>query len=165
MLLAACSSHDEPEDPAIARARDWQKEEAILAEAERKQQAYEDARAAELQQTVLAIESDPSAPLSEAQFYRELEYYCGACHFPAPSLPPGGEQAFWLFFNDLDDLIARARVIPGDAEGSPLIQHMRADQTPPEGWNTPPVTDTAIQLVADFINGLPAESPETASTL
>lgn len=48
--------------------------------------------------------------------------------------------------------------------GSPLIQHMRADQTPPEGWNTPPVTDTAIQLVADFINRLPVDSPESAST-
>lgn len=53
--------------------------------------------------------------------------------------------------------------VSSDAEGSPIILHMRADQTPPDGWNTPPVTDIAIRLVADFINQLPAESHESAS--
>jgi hypothetical protein len=159
LLLAACGG-SEPEDPALVRAHDWQAQQSVSEQAAREQQAREDAQAAELRQVELALESDPPDTLSEAQFLQVLEYYCGACHSPTPGLQ---EQNFSLFFQDLQHMIERSRVLPGDAEGSPIIVHMRADQMPPEGWNTPPVSDVAIQLVADFINQLPAESDERAS--
>jgi hypothetical protein len=141
LVLAACnSSHtQQPEqDPVIVEAT-----------------RAETARAAELQQTVLAIESAPPDTLSEGQFYQVLDYHCGNCHFPVdyPS------ESVLGYFNNLHLLIQRGKVIPGDAESSPLVLRMRMDQvSPPAGWERPPVTDVAIDLIADFIDQLPLDS-------
>ena len=155
VLLAACGG-DPEQEPAPSSSREGQVQGA---EAAPEQQTREDPQGVELQQAVLAIESDPSAALSEGQFYQEIAYYCGACHIQ----PAYAEQYPLAYFDDLDRMIEFGQVLPGNAAGSPIIVHMRADQTPPYGWNTPPVTDIAITLVADFINQLPTESDESAS--
>lgn len=149
LLLAACGGRQENPTELAAGTK-----QAPVDEAARAQQAREDEQAAELQQAEQAIESNPPDTLSQDQFYQIIDYYCGGCHFPT-DYPTENQLAY---FNDLGLLIERDRVIPGDAEGSPLIAHMRADQTPPAGWNTPPVSDIAIALVADFIDRLPAQS-------
>jgi len=146
LVLAACnSSHTQQpeEDPLIVEAA-----------------RAEEARAAELQQTVLAIESAPPDTLSVAQFYQLLDYYCGDCHFPEDY------PSEWTlgYFNDLQLLIKLGKVIPGDAEGSRLVLRMRRDQvSPPVGWQQPPISDVAIALVADFIDQLPLdfENPQS----
>ena len=140
LLLAACSSSDSPEPAA----------DPTLSDAAR----ADEAQAAELQQAVLAIESAAPDPLSEGQFYQLLDYYCGACHFPS-DYPT---EAVLTYFNDLDTLIERGRVIPGDADDSPLLLRMRRDQVPPVAWNQPSVSDVALDLVADFIDQLPVGS-------
>jgi hypothetical protein len=83
--------------PACANQRREKKARQERAdEAARESQAREEARTAELRPAVLTIESDPPATLGEAQFYQELEYYCGACHLPP--ITAGGEQNFGLWF-------------------------------------------------------------------
>jgi hypothetical protein len=145
LVLAACSSSPTPdpeEDPALVEAA-----------------RAEEARAAELQQAVLAIESAAPHPLSEGQFYQLLGYYCGKCHFPS-DVP---SEAVLDYFDNLDLLISRRKVVPGDAESSLLVQRMRRDQVPPVEWEQPPVTDVAIDLVADFIDRLPVDSENDPS--
>src|SRR5262245_26093088 len=106
LLLAACdqgnaydNSHPSREQEERAEAQRLAKEEAI---------AQQEAERAE---AVLAIESDPSASLSEGQFYQLLEYYCGDCHFPAPMTTEANRYAD---FNDLQTMIERKKVVPGD---------------------------------------------------
>jgi hypothetical protein len=140
ITLLACGGHrQQPEqDP---------EQDPVALEAARAEQA----RASELEQAVLAIESDPPGTLSEGQFYQLLDYYCGACHFPQDY------PTEWIltYFNDLQQLVARGKVIPGDAEDSRLVLRMRTHRVSLDTWEGPGIPDTAIDLIADFIDQLP----------
>lgn len=151
LLLAACG--DDAYDNAI------RKQHAQVAAAIEAKQRVDAEKAAEAEaqraarlQDALAIESDPPAVLSEDQLHQLLvDYYCGDCHFYVPC---GNCEWGGTFMNDLQEMLRARTVIPGNAAGSSLIDHMRKHrvQLPDE---IPPVSEVAIELVSDFINQLP----------
>ena len=153
LLLAACFDDDHKAYDKAIQAQ--QARAAAAAEAWRvKQEAAAQelsAASAERQRVELAFESDPPAILSEEQLHQVIGYYCGDCHFYVAC---GTCEWGGIYFNSLADMLAKGRVIPGDAEGSPVVQQMREHRWPlPDG--VPLVTDDAIRLVSDFINQLP----------
>ena len=68
-----------------------------------------------------------------------LEKHCAACHSPG-SKAKGG----FGFILDRDRLVARAVVVPGKADESPLFQRVRAGEMPPAGKPTPGADDVAL---------------------
>ena len=158
LLLVACND-DEAYDNAL---RDQRARAAAAAEAHRMAEeealAEDRAQRARREQAALAIESDAPALLSEDQLHQVLDYYCGDCHFHVPC---GSCERGGIYLDDVQQMLLQRTVIPGDAEGSRVIQQMRAHRGPlPEEF--PPASEAAIALVADFINQLPLESDEDA---
>jgi hypothetical protein len=160
LLLAACGRHSAydriiQEQHAQASANAEAKrmaEEEVLAMAE--------AQRAQREQAELALESDPPSVLSEEQLHQVLGYYCGDCHFSSPCSTC--ERAR-IYLDDVKQMISHDTVIPGNAEGSPVVQQMREHRVPlPDG--IPPASAAAITLVADFIDQLPAPATESADS-
>jgi hypothetical protein len=127
-------------------------EEEVLAMAE--------AQRAQREQAELALESDPPSVLSEEQLHQVLGYYCGDCHFSSPC---GTCERARIYLDDVKEMISHDTVIPGNAEGSLVVQQMREHRVPlPDG--IPPASAAAITLVADFIDQLPASAAERADS-
>jgi hypothetical protein len=160
LLIAACHP-DQAYDDAI---RQQQARAAAGAEEQRMAEAEADAKAeaerVQRDQAELAFESAPPELLSEDQLHQVLGYYCGDCHF-TPRCTDGNCEWEGLYLDDVNEMLQQGTVIPGNAEGSPLIEQMREHRvTLPDG--VPHVTEVAIKLVADFINHLPAASDADA---
>jgi mono/diheme cytochrome c family protein len=68
-----------------------------------------------------------------------LEKHCAACHSPGAKAKGG-----FGFVLDRDRLVARAVVVPGKAEESPLLQRIRAGEMPPPGKVAPSAEDVAL---------------------
>jgi len=152
LLLASCDRGD-ASDKVI---REQHAQAAEIVEARRmveQQQAEADALRTQRLSDALAIESYPPDVLSEDQLHQLLgDYYCGDCHFPFPC---GSCERGGTYLDTLQEMLRQGTVIPGNAESSPLIGHMRQHevQLPDE---IPPVSEAAIELISDFINQLPA---------
>jgi hypothetical protein len=152
LLLAACFDDDKAYDREIQK----QHEQAAAAKEAWREQKEAEAQlvwevSAERQQAELAFESDAPAILSEQQLHQVIGYYCGDCHFyvPCGSCEWGGH-----YLDSVKEMISERTLIPGDAEGSAVVQQMREHRAHlPDG--VPAVTDTALRLVTDFINQLP----------
>lgn len=156
LLLVACG--DDGYDKAIQaqRARASAAAEAYRM-AQEQQQAEWDAESAQRAQVELAFESEHTNLSSEDELHQVLGYYCGDCHFYV-----GCGTCEWggYYFNTLAEMVREGTLIPGDAEGSRVVQQMREHRvTLPDG--IPPVTDVAIRLVSDFINQLPTPDAGT----
>jgi hypothetical protein len=154
LLLAACG-RDSAYDKVIQ-----ERHAQASANAEAQRMAEEEAQRAQREQAELAFESDPPPILSEVQLHQVLGYYCGDCHF---SFPCGSCELAGIYLDDVKEMISQGTVIPGDAEGSPIIQQMAEHRVPlPDG--IPSASEAAITLVADFIDQLPAPAAESADS-
>jgi mono/diheme cytochrome c family protein len=108
------------------------------------------------QPTVDPTNRDPDAPDAITRAYVEsmLRTNCGGCH--------GNEaaansqcRAGMCYIEDIDELIANQKIIPGDPNGSLLYQRISRDEMPPAGV-TPRLNDDEVQDVAQYILGLKA---------
>jgi hypothetical protein len=147
----------DPEEVAATEARNQRLAEQRRAAAA--QQELEAAEYAELQQSVFAIENehqaDPLWLLTDGELDQVLVYYCGECHVQ-PDVPTQTDDCGVCYLDDMDELISTGKVIPGDAEASRLVQRMRRGEMPPVQSDSPAVPESTIDLIADFINALPA---------
>lgn len=156
LLLVACGDDGYHKAIQAQHARAVAAAEAYRMEQEAKQEVVFEVNA-ERQQAELAFESEHPSLSSEDELHQVLGYYCGDCHFyvACGSCEWGG-----YYFNTLDEMVKEGTLIPGNAEGSSVVQQMREHRvTLPAG--IPPVTDVAIRLVTDFINQLPTPDAGT----
>jgi WD40 repeat protein/mono/diheme cytochrome c family protein len=80
-----------------------------------------------------------------------LEKHCAACHSPG-----GKAKGGFGFVLDRDRLVARAVVVPGKADESPLYQRVRAGEMPPPGKHPAPGADDVALLKRWIDAGAPA---------
>jgi mono/diheme cytochrome c family protein len=93
--------------------------------------------------------NDPAA-LARAGAISVLESNCGQCHGPA--LNQTQASAGMNYINDMDRLAEEGKLIPGNADGSRIIQRMRDGSMPPLTSGRPRVPDAEIATVAQFID-------------
>jgi mono/diheme cytochrome c family protein len=93
----------------------------------------------------------PIDKLERAQFEALLERACGQCHGPDAVAVQGGIN----YINNLDELIASGRIVPGNPEESLIYQRIDRGEMPPEGAGTE-VTAAELDQLATFIAGLKA---------
>jgi hypothetical protein len=153
LSVCACGSSDD----RFARLR---AEALARHEMQVEEQAQLDALEAELQRErylaeIAPIENDRGEPprlLSSEELETLLGYYCGECH--------GLDNVdFGITFETVEDLIEFQRMIPGNAATSRVMVRMQAGEMPPLQAGLPPVPPATIQLIADFIDSLPAPTP------
>jgi mono/diheme cytochrome c family protein len=88
--------------------------------------------------------------LARAQATNILASNCGQCHGPA--LTPVQASAGMNYIQDMDQLAATGKLIPGNSNGSRIIQRMREGSMPPLTSGKPKVSDQEIDVVAQFID-------------
>jgi hypothetical protein len=89
-----------------------------------------------------------------------IRRHCSACH----SGSTDAECAAGICYSiDLDELIARGDIVPGDPNASPLYRAVASGSMPPPGV-TPALTDDEVQDIAQFILGLPPAEVEPAGS-
>ena len=72
---------------------------------------------------------------------------CGSCH--GSRLTKDSAEAGMNYIDNMDQLALNGKIVPLDAEASPIIQKMRAGTMPPGG---PRVSDDDIDFLANYIN-------------
>jgi len=161
LWLSSCSSYhlpNAPPDPefvAAARAEQARVDARVQSEV---------ALRAEWQQQVLAIESEePPRALSEDELVMVLGYYCGVCHFPQKIDVSSTDGLFYM--NDLDELIATGKVIPGDGERSRLVQRVRLGEMPPVQSAEPPMPTATLERIVDYIDSLVPLAEQAAAVI
>lgn len=153
VALSACSSgrYQQPErDPELLAAW-WEQHEKDAAQAR-----DEAAAAAEREQLVLSILSEPVEParvLEVSELYAVFGYYCGECH---PTDPDFVRPDSWdgMYMGDLAELIQIGKITPGEGEGSRLVLRIRRGDMPPVGL-APRMPEAMIARVVEFIDSLP----------
>lgn len=95
------------------------------------------------------------APTSELELARAaaenvLRANCGQCH--GPQLTAAGARAGMNYIDDIDELVNQGKLVPLDAEASPVVSRMFDGSMPPLGNNGPRPNERDIELVAEFIN-------------
>jgi mono/diheme cytochrome c family protein len=88
--------------------------------------------------------------LAKDQAQNILLTNCGGCH--GTQLTPLTARAGMNFINDMDKLADNKKIIPLDAEASPIIRRMRNQSMPPPAEGGRPVAATDIDIVARYIN-------------
>lgn len=106
----------------------------------------------------------PETDLEKAQVENILETECGACH--GSQLTELTARAGMNFIDDMDELVKDGKVLPGDPEGSPIIQKMRSGEMPPANEGYDRVADQQIDIVANYIDDVshfPGVTPTTCA--
>jgi mono/diheme cytochrome c family protein len=102
--------------------------------------------------------------LQKAQVENILESECGACH--GSQLTELTARAGMNFIDNMDELVKDGKVVPGDPEGSPIIQKMRSGLMPPANEGYDRVVDEQIDIVAGYIDDIsnfPGAKPTTCT--
>jgi mono/diheme cytochrome c family protein len=90
------------------------------------------------------------ADLAREQAQNILLSNCGGCH--GTQLTPQTARAGMNFINDMQKLADAKKIIPLDAEASPVIIRMRSGNMPPRDEGGVQVSDAEIDIVANYIN-------------
>src|SRR5690606_30986939 len=126
----------------------------------RTEREAEEAAQAELERAVQEIESppgDPPPPLDEEEVSKLFLYYCGGeCH-AAREVGPATDGMFGI--EDLEVMLEKGKITPGDGEGSRLIVRIRQGSMPPPNSDWPPMPPPSADRIAAFIDGLPLPVP------
>jgi serine/threonine-protein kinase len=75
---------------------------------------------------------------------------CGGCH--GTQLTPATARAQMNYINDMEKLALNNKIVPLDAESSPIIRRMRNKSMPPPNEGGRPVATADIDIVASYIN-------------
>jgi serine/threonine-protein kinase len=107
--------------------------------------------------------SDPGDPGDISRAYVEslLRTNCGGCH--------GNEaeensacRAGMCYIEDIDELVAQGKIVPGDPNASPLYQRISRGEMPPPGETVRP-DEKDIADIAQFILRLNAPPPQVCN--
>lgn len=88
--------------------------------------------------------------LARAQAQNVLLTRCGGCH--GTQLTKEASEAGMNYIDDMDKLAANQKIVPLDAEASPIIIRMRDGSMPPPSRGLSRVTNADIEIVANYIN-------------
>lgn len=167
LWCAGCSSSygpdPEPLSPERAAAVEAERERLRAEqEAEREAQLAKEAEFAELERAVQRIESEggePPPPLEEGEVSQLLLYYCGECHAAELALP---HYDGMFGIEDVALMIEIGKIVPGDGEGSRLVERMRMieGRMPPLLADNPPMPEPSIERIVAFIDALPVPQLE-----
>jgi hypothetical protein len=91
-------------------------------------------------------EEPPAKPLLQAQVEDILNRTCGECHGAN-----GRREAGMNYIEDFDLLAQNGKIIPGDVEGSPIMQRLLGGTMPPAGSGFEPPTADEITQIGQFI--------------
>jgi mono/diheme cytochrome c family protein len=115
------------------------------------------------------VTNPPPPPPDEVDLVRGqieniLETECGACH--GSQLTELTARAGMNFIDNIDELVKDQKILPGDPEGSPIIQKMRSGAMPPANEGYDRVSDQQIDIVAGYIDDIsnfPGAKPTTCT--
>jgi mono/diheme cytochrome c family protein len=93
--------------------------------------------------------SDP-AKLARAQAENILQSNCGQCH--GSNLDLSDASGNMNYIDDIDQLVASGKIVPLDSKNSRIIERMREGSMPPPSSQLPRVSDSEIDVVAQFID-------------
>jgi mono/diheme cytochrome c family protein len=96
------------------------------------------------------VDQDDPAELARAQAQNILASNCGQCHGPA--LNETQASAGMNYINDMERLAEEGKLIPGNSQGSRIVQRMRDGSMPPQTSGRPLVPAAEIDTVAQFID-------------
>jgi len=93
--------------------------------------------------------SDPAA-LAKAQAENILASNCGQCHGGGLKLQDasGGMN----YIDDIDQLVTNGKILPLNSKESRIIERMREGSMPPPSSQLPRVSDSEIDVVAQYID-------------
>ncbi len=95
-------------------------------------------------------EPPPETDLQTAQVENILKAECGACH--GTQLTELTARAGMNYINDMEQLVENGKVLPLDAENSPIIKRMRSGTMPPPSEGYDRVATAQIDIVANYID-------------
>jgi hypothetical protein len=101
----------------------------------------------------------PIEELARAEFEDLLSRTCGQCHSADSSVVRGGID----YIDNLDELIATNRIVPGDPEASLIYQRIDRGEMPPPGVE-PRVTPDELEAMGRFISRLRPVAPEACDS-
>jgi mono/diheme cytochrome c family protein len=88
--------------------------------------------------------------LQKGQVENILKVECGACH--GSQLTDLTRRGGMNYIDDIDELVKNEKIVPADAEGSPIILRMRAGTMPPPNEGYDAIDKSQIDIVANYIN-------------
>lgn len=94
-------------------------------------------------------EEEEETDLQKGQVENILKVECGACH--GSQLNELTRRGGMNYIDDIDELVKNEKIVPADAEGSPIIIRMRAGTMPPPSEGYDRVDDSQIDIVANYI--------------
>jgi hypothetical protein len=100
--------------------------------------------------------ADIPSGASEQETLEALLYdYCGGCH--GSDYVDNGvvDGAGMNYVDDIDQLIAKGKIIPGDPADSKLVLRVVRGEMPPAGAGLPPAPQELIERLSDFVQSLP----------
>ena len=95
-------------------------------------------------------EPPSQAALDKAAAENVLASKCGYCH--GPNLTELTAQAGMNYIDDIDQLVAKGKILPLNSAGSPLVQKMVRGLMPPQGSGYPLPTAADIDIVVSYID-------------
>jgi mono/diheme cytochrome c family protein len=88
--------------------------------------------------------------LARAAAENVLRANCGQCH--GPQLSQAAARAGMNFIDDIDELVNQGKIVPLDADNSPVVVRMREGSMPPLNNDGPRPSTQDIETVAEFVN-------------
>ena len=88
--------------------------------------------------------------LDKAAVENILQSNCGYCH--GPKLTAAQAQAGMNYIDDIDQLVAKGKIIPLNSSGSLLVQRIKKGEMPPATSPYPQLTDADVDKVVSFID-------------
>jgi hypothetical protein len=95
----------------------------------------------------------PSGASEQETLEALLDDYCGDCH--GSHYDRFADGAGMNYVDDIEQLIARGKIIPGDPAESKLVLRMVRGEMPPVGADLPPAPEELIERLSDFVQSLP----------
>jgi mono/diheme cytochrome c family protein len=94
--------------------------------------------------------NDDPAALARAQAENILASNCGQCH--GSNLELADASGNMNYIDDIDELVSSGKIVPLDSKNSRIIERMREGSMPPPSSQLPRVSDSEIDVVAQFID-------------
>jgi serine/threonine-protein kinase len=91
---------------------------------------------------IVVDRSEAPTPLLQAQVEDILNRNCGSCHGAEGTLQAGMD-----YIEDIEQLVASGRIVPGNPDASLVVQRVVSGSMPPAG-NARPTDDEIAQIVA-----------------
>ncbi|HTV20026.1 MAG TPA: hypothetical protein VMG12_15185 [Polyangiaceae bacterium] len=152
--LACGNGIDTPSDddaPPVEIDRDTCEDNPLLAECDTNPDNQTPVDDGSDDPTTTPGDSTSELELARAAAENVLRVNCGQCH--GPQLSQAAARAGMNFIDDMDELVNQGKVVPLDADASPVVVRMREGSMPPlNNTEGPRPSQRDIDVVADFVD-------------